>query len=114
LANGVDQIVAIAVRLMSLLLKIQSNEFSIAVVRAEVLDAKLSKRSIVAMNGVLSDPPTSILGKNIMPEILSHAVNAAQDTDVHFFPGVLTIELDLGTRHTGHRKNNENRQDRKE
>jgi hypothetical protein len=106
--------VTIIVRLMSLLLKIQSNESSIAVVRAEVLDAKLSKKSMVAMNGVLYDPPTSILGQDIMPEIVSHAINAAQDTDVHFYLDMLTIELDLRTRRTGHWKNNDNRQDRKE
>jgi hypothetical protein len=78
----VGGIVAAAVRLMSLLLNIQSANSSLALVRAQILDIELSKNSVVALNGLLHDPPVAVLSPPIMEEIATRAVTAAQSTDV--------------------------------
>jgi hypothetical protein len=79
----VGQIVAMVVRLMSLLLKLQSTEAAVSLIRSEILDVDLSKNSVLALNGVLLDPPVSILEQKVMRDILSLAVDAAWSADVH-------------------------------
>ena len=70
------------VRLMSLVLKYLSAESAMAFICAEIIDAELSRTSVIALNGFLHDPSTSILDR-ILDEVLSMALNAATSTDVH-------------------------------
>jgi hypothetical protein len=82
-ADYPGQIVAITVRLMSLLMKFQPAESSVAMVCSEIIDVEPSKNSVVALNGVLFDPPSSILEGQMFQELVNFALSAAQSTDVH-------------------------------
>lgn len=70
------------VRLMSLILKFLSGESAMAFICSEIIDADLSRTSVIALNGFLHDPPSSILNR-IVDEVLSMTLNAATSTDVH-------------------------------
>jgi hypothetical protein len=74
--------VAIAARLMSLLLKLQSTEASMSLIRSEILDVELSKNSVIALNGLLYDPPDALLEPSLLQEILSLSLSAAQSYNV--------------------------------
>ena len=73
---------AIAARLMSLLMKFQSAESTVAMVCSEIIDVEPSKNSVVALNGVLFDPPSSIVEGQMLQEMINSSLNAAQSTDV--------------------------------
>lgn len=85
---------------MSLLLKLQSTESSIALIHSEILDVELSKNSVVALNGLLDDPPDALLEPSLLQEILSLSLSAAQNYNVIIFLGpstyVRTIYQKLG------------------
>jgi len=53
-----------------------------AFICSEIIDTELSKTSVIALNGFLHDPPTSILDR-ILDEVLSMSLNAATSADVH-------------------------------
>jgi len=74
--------VAIAVRLMSWLMKFQTAEATVAMVCSEIIDTELSKNSVVALNGVLVDPPSSIVEGQMLQEMLTLSLSAAKSTDV--------------------------------
>jgi hypothetical protein len=67
---------------MSLLLKLQSADAAMTLIRSEILDAELSKNSVVALNALLFEPPEWVLDLSVMQEITEVSVNAAQNTDV--------------------------------
>jgi hypothetical protein len=73
--------VAIAARLMSLVLKVQPQDVAISFVRSEILDVETSKNSMVALNGILYDPAPVVL-ESVLEEILDLSLNSAQSTDV--------------------------------
>lgn len=73
---------AIAVRLMSWLMKFQTAEATVAMVCSEIIDTELSKNSVVALNGVLVDPPSSIVEGQMLQEMLTLSLSAAKSTDV--------------------------------
>jgi hypothetical protein len=51
-------------------------------IRSEILDAELSKNSVVALNALLFDPPEWVLDLSVMQEITEVSVNAAQNIEV--------------------------------
>lgn len=66
---------------MSLLLKYMSNDSALALVRTEILDTEISQNTVTALNGLLYNPPTSLL-KESLDEILDVSLNAALSRDV--------------------------------
>ena len=80
--DSLGQIVAITSRLMSLLMKYQSAEATVAMVCSEIIDVELSKNSVVALNSALLDPPSSIVEGQMLQEMLNLSLNAAQGADV--------------------------------
>jgi len=80
--TSLGQVVAIAARLLPLILKLQSAESSLSLIRSEILDVELTKNSVVALNGILFDPTPSVLDSDVLQEILSPSLTAAQSTDV--------------------------------
>jgi len=97
--NISGQIVAIAVRLMSLLLNIQSEESAVAFICSEILDADLSRNSIIALNGLLFEPPSTISSTGVMEGIIEVAINAAKSTDVRSYLIYLIAGLDFRGRY---------------
>ena len=80
--DEVGQLVAIAVHLMSLLMKFQTAEATVAIVCSEIIDVELSKNSVVALNGILLEPPSSIVEGQMLQEMITLSLSAAQSTDV--------------------------------
>lgn len=72
---------AIGVRLMSLVLKLQSSESAMNYIRAQILDADASRNSIIALNAILFDPPACILDAEVIEEIVSLSLLASQSAD---------------------------------
>jgi hypothetical protein len=70
-----------ASRLMSLILKYQSADSAKELIDSAILDIEPSKNSVIALNGLLYDPP-SILDEEVMQKIVAVALNAAQSTEV--------------------------------
>ena len=66
---------------MSLVLKYMSDDAAMALVRAEILDVEISHNSVIALNGLLYDPPTSFPHESL-DEILDVSLNAALSRDV--------------------------------
>jgi hypothetical protein len=79
----IGQIIAMAVRLMSLVLKFLSTGSAIAFIRSEIIDVELSRTSVIALNGFLHDPPASLLNIEILDEISDLSLKAAVSTDVN-------------------------------
>ena len=67
---------------MSLVLKFLSKESTLAFVRSEIINAELSRTSIIALNGFLHDPSASILNIEVLDEVLDLSLKAAVNTDV--------------------------------
>jgi len=63
-------------------MKFQTAEATVAMVCSEIIDTELSKNSVVALNGVLVDPPSSIVEGQMLQEMLTLSLSAAKSTDV--------------------------------
>jgi hypothetical protein len=97
--------VAITVRLMSLLMKFQTAEATVAMVCSEIIDVEPSKNSVVALNGALLDPPSSIVQGQMLQEMITLSLSASRSTDVTSHRGrELMSGLYFGGRHSGHRE----------
>jgi len=94
---------------MSLVLKHMSGDAAMALVRAEILDADISHNSVIALNGLLYDPPISVLHESL-DEILDVSLNAALSRDVctwwilHLTPGFDIRERDHCTWENYHQR----------
>jgi|SRR5277367_455490 len=99
----VGQLLAITVHLMSLLMKFQTAEANVAVTCADIIDVELSKNSVVALNGVLLDPPSSIVQGQMLREMINLSLGAARSTDVYSYTDrELMSGLYFGGRHSGY------------
>src|SRR5271170_1791446 len=99
------QLVAVTARLMQLLLKFQTAEATVAIICLEIIDVELSKNSVVALNGVLRDPPSSIVQGQMLQEMITLSLSAARSTDVSSNTNRELISgLYFGGRHSGTRE----------
>jgi len=80
--SHVGNVLAIGVRLMSLLMKVQPADWVRTFIQSTLLDGGISKNSVAALNALVLDPPTSLLDTEMVQEIISSGIKAAQDTDV--------------------------------
>jgi len=76
------QVLAIGVRLLSLLIKVQPADVSRAFIQSSILDAGISRNSIVALNALALDPTSSVLTDEMIEQLVSSGIRAAQNTDV--------------------------------
>jgi len=97
------QLVAVTARLMQLLFKFQTAEATVAIICSEIIDVELSKNSVVALNGVLRDPPSSIVQGQMLQEMITLSLSAARSTDVYSYTDrELMSGLYFGGRHSGY------------
>jgi len=85
------QVLAIGVRLLSLLIKVQPSDISRAFIQSSILDAGISRNSIVALNALVVDPTSSILTDEMIEQLVSSGIRAAQNTDVQ--PNLFHVDV---------------------